>query len=249
MSQKGYLEPRLLLYAFLPGKCDADSRGLSSIAFEFFRFFFFFFGAEVYAVHISFSATQIFYFYCSHPWLSLTSEGSEVSQLMSNLLAVQTARTILHKTLFGILAHWVLAWLLRLRSPDETEYYRTGEHTNHKGSPKTSLFLCVCMRTHTHNRSKLLLSLIIIELAYREEVCLHRLEILVCPQAFDQQGEQRKEKWSQIKVNRREDSLFLSVTSVWSDPVNQHLQAQRWLLTRLIHNQSCLSRLPSHRLQ
>lgn len=39
--------------------------------------------------------------------------------------------------------------------------------------------------------------------------CLQRLEILVCPQAFDQQGTQRKEKHNRVKSKRTEGkSIF-----------------------------------------
>lgn len=72
------------------------------------------------------------------PWLSLTSESSEVSKLMSNRLAGQTARTTLHKILFGIQARRVLARLSRQRSPDEAERYRRGEDANYMQSTEIS---------------------------------------------------------------------------------------------------------------
>lgn len=68
------------------------------------------------------------------------------------------------------------------------------------------LLFCACVSTHIHaqHHTQLLLSLFIIELTYCEEVCLQRLEILVCPQAFDQQGKQRKEKYNRVKSKRTE---------------------------------------------
>lgn len=56
------------------------------------------------------------------------------------------------------------------------------------------------------------------------------------------QAEKKENATEQNQREKRRQSL--SVTSVWSDPMNQHLQARRQLLTRLIHNQGCLSRLP-----
>lgn len=60
---------------------------------------------------------------------------------------------------------------------------------------------------------------------------VQRLEILLRPDALDP-----------LKGKRR--SIFFFLAPAQFDSI-RHLQAQRWLLTRLIHNQRCSSRPPS----
>lgn len=85
LSQEDLLSRVFMIYYFIP----TPGRGLDSS-------------------HFRFGTSKLLFLMFSPHCLSLTSESSEVSELMSNRLAVRTAKT-LHKAVFGILARWVLA--------------------------------------------------------------------------------------------------------------------------------------------
>lgn len=106
---KGDCKLRRLINAVLHGECDAESRGLRFVVLSLYDFFLFMLGGGLSSSRFIFGNSKRLFLPLSPHCLSLTSESSEVSKLMSNRLAVQTAKTTLHKTMFGILAHWVLA--------------------------------------------------------------------------------------------------------------------------------------------